>query len=74
MDDLTVTTESVPGCRWILKGLEKMMVWARMSFKPAKSRSMVLRKGKVEDKFRFNIAGAAIPTISEASQESGQDV
>ncbi len=21
MDDLTVTTESVPGCRWILKGL-----------------------------------------------------
>lgn len=49
MDDLTVTTESVPGCRWILQGLKKLVEWARMHFKPAKSRSMVLRKGKVED-------------------------
>ncbi|XP_063056077.1 uncharacterized protein LOC134450154 [Engraulis encrasicolus] len=70
MDDLTVTTESVPGCRWILKGLEKMMEWARMRFKPAKSRSMVLRKGKVEDKFRFNITGTAIPTITEKPVKS----
>ncbi|KAJ3583921.1 hypothetical protein NHX12_015418, partial [Muraenolepis orangiensis] len=46
MDDLTVMTESVPGCRWILKGLEELVEWARMRFKPAKSRSMVLRKGK----------------------------
>ncbi|KAL7849539.1 hypothetical protein SRHO_G00211620 [Serrasalmus rhombeus] len=46
MDDQTVTTESVPGCRWILKGFEKLMKWARMRFEPAKSRSMVLRKGK----------------------------
>ncbi|XP_030004234.1 uncharacterized protein LOC115429122 [Sphaeramia orbicularis] len=65
MDDLTVTTESIAGCRWILKGLEKQVEWARMHFKPAKSRSMVLRKGKVEDKFRFYIAGTAIPTITE---------
>ncbi len=34
MDDLTVTTTSVPGCRWILQGLEKLISWARMSFKP----------------------------------------
>ncbi|XP_063054019.1 uncharacterized protein LOC134448252 [Engraulis encrasicolus] len=70
MDDLTVTTESVPGCRWLLRGLEKMMVWARMRFKPAKSRSMVLRKGKVEDKFRFNIAGTPIPSITEKPVKS----
>lgn len=25
MDDLTVTIESVSGCRWILQGLEKLM-------------------------------------------------
>ncbi|KAK0134731.1 Retrovirus-related Pol polyprotein from type-2 retrotransposable element R2DM [Merluccius polli] len=31
MDDLTVTTESVPGGRWILTGLEKLMGWARMN-------------------------------------------
>ena len=53
------------GYRWILKGLEKLVEWARMRFKPVKSRSMVLRKGKVEDKFRFNIADTAIPTITE---------
>ena len=35
MDDLTVMTDSVPGCRWILKGLEKLVEWARMRFKPA---------------------------------------
>ncbi|KAJ3582251.1 hypothetical protein NHX12_015695 [Muraenolepis orangiensis] len=29
MDDLTVMTESVPGCRWILKGLEELVEWAR---------------------------------------------
>ncbi|KAK1892351.1 Glutamyl-tRNA reductase [Dissostichus eleginoides] len=36
-----------------------------MRFKPAKSRSMVLRKGKVEEKFWFNIEDTVIPTISE---------
>ena len=65
MDDLTVTTESVPGGRWILTGLEKLMGWARMSFKPTKSRSLVLKKGRVADKFRFSISGTPIPTISE---------
>ncbi|KAJ3593282.1 hypothetical protein NHX12_005617 [Muraenolepis orangiensis] len=70
MDDLTVMTESVPGCRWILMGLEELVEWARMRFKPAKSRSMVLRKGKVVDKFRFNIADTAIPSISEKPVKS----
>ncbi|KAJ3607591.1 hypothetical protein NHX12_024642 [Muraenolepis orangiensis] len=59
MDDLTVMTESVPDCEW-----------ARMCFKPAKSRSMVLRKGKVVDKFRFYIADTAIPSISEKPVKS----
>lgn len=53
MDDLTVTTISVPGCRLILNGLEEMNSWARMSLKPVKSRSLVLKKRKVTDKFCF---------------------
>ncbi|KAI4876470.1 hypothetical protein NFI96_017397 [Prochilodus magdalenae] len=65
MDDLTVTTTSVPGCRWILQGLEKLISWARMSFKPSKSRSMVLKRGKVVDKFRFVVDGEEIPSITE---------
>ena len=55
MDDLTVTTTSVMGGRWLLKGLERNMTWARMYFKPAKSRSLVLKKGKVMEKVRFTV-------------------
>ena len=64
MDDLTVTTTSVPGCRWILQGLEKIITWARMCFKPAKSRSLVLKRGKVTDKFRFSLDGTQIPSVT----------
>lgn len=44
MDDLMVTTESVSGVSWIL-----LMTWARMSFKPSKSRSLLLKK---EEEFK----------------------
>lgn len=37
--------------------------WARMSFKL--TRSMVLCKGKVVDKFHFQVDGNAIPPINE---------
>ncbi|MCI4390737.1 hypothetical protein PGIGA_G00126150 [Pangasianodon gigas] len=70
MDDLTITTTSVPGCRWILQGLESLITWARMSFKASKSRSMGLKRGKVIDKFRFSILGIAIPSITEQPVKS----
>ena len=70
MDDLTVTTTSVMGSRWILRSLEKLIAWARMKFKPAKSRSFVMRKGGTADKFRFSIAGTMIPTLSECPVKS----
>ena len=65
MDDLTVTTTSVMGGRWLLKGLERNMTWARKYFKPAKSRSLVLKKGKFMEKVRFTVAEETIPTLSE---------
>lgn len=47
------------------KRLEKLMGWARMSFKQAKSRSLVLKKGRMVDKFHFSVSGTAtISTIS----------
>lgn len=52
----------------ILHGLKKPLEWAGISFAPAKSRSMLLWKGKVEGKFWFNIA--AIPTITEKPQRA----
>ncbi|XP_063080140.1 uncharacterized protein LOC134470047 [Engraulis encrasicolus] len=70
MDDLTVTTTSVPGCRWLLQGLDRLISWARMSFKPGKSRSLVLRKGKVTDRFRFRLGDTTIPSVSEKPVKS----
>lgn len=70
MDDLTVTTTSVPSCRWILQGLERLITWARMIFKAAKSRSLVLRKGKVADQFHFCLGDTRIPSVSEMPVKS----
>lgn len=70
MDDLTVTTTSVPGCRWLLQGLERLMSWARMSFKPAKSRSLVLKKGKEADCFRFALGETTIPSVADRPVKS----
>lgn len=39
--------------------------WARMSFKPSKSRSLVLQKGKLVDKFCFTISETTNPTLTE---------
>ena len=43
MDDLTVTTKAVTGARWLLTGLQDIISWARMEFKPTKSRSLVIK-------------------------------
>lgn len=64
-DDHTVTTSTVPGASWILQGLEKLISWARMSFKPPKSRSLVLKKGKMMDKFRFRLGEDLILSVTE---------
>lgn len=53
-----------------MSGLERLMGWARMSFKLAKSRSLFLKKGKVVVELRFSISGTPIPTISEKPVKS----
>jgi hypothetical protein len=50
MNDMTIKTKSATGTRWILKGLEQLMKWARLQFKPNKSRSLVLRRATKEVK------------------------
>ena len=64
MGDGTVTTASVPGCRWIFRGLERLTTWARMPFKPGESRSLVLKRGKVRDLLYFSIGGSRIPSVT----------
>lgn len=34
IDEFTGAATSVPGCRWLFHGLERLITWARMSFKP----------------------------------------
>ena len=70
MDNLTVTTTSVMGSRWILRSLEKLIAWARMKFKLAKSRSFIMKKGRTADKFHFSIVGTMIPTLLECPIKS----
>ena len=41
------------------------MSWARMKFKPVKSWSLVLKRGKGTDPFRFKIKRKVIATVSE---------
>ena len=69
MDDLTVTTTSVMGSKWILRSLEKLIVWTRMKFKPAKSRSFVMKK-RTTDNFHFSIVGTMILTLLECPIKS----
>lgn len=56
---------TVPESRWILQGLERLLKWARMGLKTAKSRSLVLKGCRVSDKFHFSLDGMKIPSISE---------
>ena len=65
-----MSTLSVQSCRWILRGYDKLIRWVRMSFKPTKSRSVVLKKGKVENKFKFTLAEAVISTPMEKPAKS----
>lgn len=74
VDYLTATTESGVGCLWILQGVKKLKDWAWVHFNPPKSRLMVLRRRKVDDKFKFNVTGVTIPTFTEKTQTLGKEI
>ncbi|GFO10280.1 reverse transcriptase [Plakobranchus ocellatus] len=49
----------------MLVRLDTLMDWSRMSFKPKKSRSLSLRKGKLDESASYKVAGQNIPRISQ---------
>ena len=65
MDDLTVTTTTHVQARWILTALEETATWARMQFKPRKSRYLVIKKGSSTERFNLSIQGESIPPIQD---------
>ncbi|XP_033725208.1 uncharacterized protein LOC117315172 [Pecten maximus] len=62
MDDLTITTTSHIQARWVLSALEENVSWARMKFKPRKSRSLVLKKGRI-CQVKLKVQDEEIPTL-----------
>ncbi|GFO46708.1 reverse transcriptase [Plakobranchus ocellatus] len=51
--------------RRMLTCLDVLMSWCRMEFKPKKSRSLSIRKGKVDETMTFTVAEQQIPTDSQ---------
>lgn len=51
--------------RWILRGLEKLLSWARIKCKLKMSRSLVVRIGRVIDAVRFEVQGERTSPVTE---------
>ena len=63
MDDLTLLFPDVKVAEIMLERLDDLMSWTRMEFKPKKSHSLVLRKGKVVSNHIFMLSGDEILTV-----------
>ena len=63
MDDLTITTTSIVQARWVLNALDDAVTWARMKFKPKKSRFAVIKKGCLIRNVTMRIQGEEIPQL-----------
>ncbi|XP_078621248.1 uncharacterized protein LOC144887724 [Branchiostoma floridae x Branchiostoma japonicum] len=60
---MNLIIEAAAKARWMLSELDHMATWARMRFKPKKSRCMVIRRGKITSRFKLEVQGEPIPTI-----------
>ena len=70
MDDLTLLNPSTNKADKVLAKLEELMQWARMKFKPRKSRSLVLKRGKLDSSYHFYLSEEPITTVSEQPVKS----
>ena len=57
------STVSNVQARWVLAELDRMATWAKMIFKPKKSRCLVSQKGKTTERFKLLVQGEVIPNI-----------
>src|SRR3984885_5166329 len=69
MDDTTILTIDEGQARKMLDRLDDLIEWCRMSFKPKKSRSLSINKGKTY-KVTFMVSDQVIPTIIEEPVKS----
>src|ERR1700733_1579555 len=64
IDDTTIMTTDEGQARKMLDHLDDLIKWCRMSFKPKKSRSLSISKGKTY-KVTFMVSDQVIPTVIE---------
>ena len=63
MDDMFLMSPSIPATHVLLDRCAVALIWARMSFRASKSRSMVIDRSKVIDISPFSFKGEIIPSI-----------
>ena len=69
MNEVTVITRTNQQGRWMLTDLHSVFTWVRIKFKPAKSRALVIKKGKPQRGI-FKIDGIPILTVHEKAIRS----
>ncbi|GFN83892.1 reverse transcriptase [Plakobranchus ocellatus] len=70
MDDTTIICSKEDDTRRMLARLDDLMSWYRVEFKPKKSRSLSIRRGKVDEDTTFTVAEQQIPTVSQEPVKS----
>ncbi|GFO17613.1 reverse transcriptase [Plakobranchus ocellatus] len=69
IDDTTGICSKEDETRRMLTCLDVLMSWCRMEFKPKKSRSLSIRKGKVDEATTFTVAEQHTNSLSRTSEE-----
>ena len=64
IDDTTITCPNEDETHRMVERLDILVAWCRMKFKPKKSRSLSVRKGKIDATTTFTVANQQIPTVS----------
>ena len=70
MGDTTIICSKKDKTRRMLERLNVLMAWCRMKFKPKKSCSLSVRKGKIDAMTTFTVANQQKPTVSQESVKS----
>ena len=70
IDDTTIICSKEDETRRMLERRDVLMAWCRMKFKPKKSRSLSVRKGKIDATTIFTVASQQIPTVSQEPVKS----
>ena len=70
MDDTTILSSKESTTRKLISFMDELIIWCRMKFKPQKSRSLSLRRWKLNQNVNFEIDGQRIPTVSDLPVKS----